>query len=322
MELFNNILSATDKILDFLDCVVVIEDFNLFYRPDVLDDRIVRRIGCDNTGSAVRFSGADINGGASFQSSGQGANSRAAAPRYADPTAGDFRPGPLSPAIDMGWSLVAPSVDMDGTARPQGSGIDVGAYELSVPSARLSVYKAGTGVGIVTSNPLGITCGTECSVTLSLETVVTLTATPVGGSTFTGWSGAGCGGTNTCTATLTADTVVTATFAPPVKDLVIVGLTISPGSVAAGDAVTVSYGSKNQGTASVTEIFAERIYLSENPTLEPGDTLLGTGPGHTSALGPNAPSAHPSGDVSERHHTGELLHPGAGRRLWRGVGGQ
>src|SRR5207245_3663496 len=43
-------------------------------------------------------------------------------------------------------------------------------------------------------------------------TVVTLTATPAAGSTFSGWSGGGCSGTGTCTVTMSAATTVTATF--------------------------------------------------------------------------------------------------------------
>jgi hypothetical protein len=42
---------------------------------------------------------------------------------------------------------------------------------------------------------------------------VVLTATPSGGSTFSGWSGAGCTGTGTCTVAMTAAASVTATFA-------------------------------------------------------------------------------------------------------------
>ena len=43
------------------------------------------------------------------------------------------------------------------------------------------------GSGVVTST--GISCGGICSAVLSKGTVVTLTATPDSGSTFTGWSG-------------------------------------------------------------------------------------------------------------------------------------
>jgi Divergent InlB B-repeat domain len=76
----------------------------------------------------------------------------------------------------------------------------------------LSVNKAGNGSGAVTSSPLGINCSPTCSATFDHGTPVVLTASPSVGSTFTGWSGGGCGGTGTCTVTMTAATSVTATF--------------------------------------------------------------------------------------------------------------
>ena len=90
----------------------------------------------------------------------------------------------------------------------------------AVPTDTLAVSKSGTGSGSVTSSPLGIDCGSTCSMSFSEGTVVTLTATPAAGSTFTGWSGGKCSGTGACQLTLGSDTTVTATFtrspAPPV----------------------------------------------------------------------------------------------------------
>jgi hypothetical protein len=53
----------------------------------------------------------------------------------------------------------------------------------------LTVVKAGTGGGTVTSSPGGISCGSDCTESYSGNTVVTLTPTPDGSSTFIGWSG-------------------------------------------------------------------------------------------------------------------------------------
>ena len=64
----------------------------------------------------------------------------------------------------------------------------------------------------MTSSPSGISCGATCSATYGSGTVVNLTATPAGGSTFTGWSGA-CTGTGSCSVTMSAAKTVTATFA-------------------------------------------------------------------------------------------------------------
>ena len=78
-------------------------------------------------------------------------------------------------------------------------------------SFTLSVAKAGTGSGTVTSSPTGINCGADCSEPYSEGTSVSLTATPDSGSTFSGWSGA-CAGTGSCALSMTANRSVTATF--------------------------------------------------------------------------------------------------------------
>ena len=80
-------------------------------------------------------------------------------------------------------------------------------------SYSLTVTKAGTGTGVVTSSPSGISCGTGCSTTFVSPTSVTLTAVPDAGSAFTGWSGSGCTGTGACTVAMTTARSVTATFA-------------------------------------------------------------------------------------------------------------
>ncbi|CAK0745986.1 hypothetical protein CCP3SC5AM1_1320001 [Gammaproteobacteria bacterium] len=77
----------------------------------------------------------------------------------------------------------------------------------------LEVTKAGTGTGKVTSNPAGITCGSDCNENYSSGTSVTLTAAAETGSSFAGWSGGGCSGTAaTCVVTMNAAKTVTATF--------------------------------------------------------------------------------------------------------------
>jgi Divergent InlB B-repeat domain len=89
----------------------------------------------------------------------------------------------------------------------------------------LTVTKAGSGTGGVTSSPSGINCGGTCVASFASPTSVTLTATPTGGSTFAGWSG-DCSGTGSCTVTMSADHSVTATFTAPI---------VSPPSVGGDD---------------------------------------------------------------------------------------
>jgi hypothetical protein len=77
----------------------------------------------------------------------------------------------------------------------------------------LTVQKAGSGFGTVTSDVGGIDCGATCAGVVDDGTQVTLAAAPDSGSSFTGWSGGGCSGTGTCQVTVGADTAVTASFA-------------------------------------------------------------------------------------------------------------
>ncbi|BAP54803.1 Na-Ca exchanger/integrin-beta4 [Thioploca ingrica] len=85
----------------------------------------------------------------------------------------------------------------------------------SIPpsTAILTVTKAGTGNGTISGN--GIHCGNTCSYTYSQGTAVTLTATPDGNSTFTGWSGTACGSTFTITTSMNC----TATFDKKIADI-------------------------------------------------------------------------------------------------------
>ena len=78
----------------------------------------------------------------------------------------------------------------------------------------LTIVKAGAGaaLGLVTSTPAGINCGTACAADFAVGASVSLRATPGPGRMFGGWTG-GCVGTRvTCTLPVNAATTVTATF--------------------------------------------------------------------------------------------------------------
>jgi len=84
------------------------------------------------------------------------------------------------------------------------------------PMFTITVIKAGSGSGTVTSSPSGIDCGGACSQSYVSGSSILLTAVPSAGSQFSGWSGA-CTGTapNSCTVTLNSNQSVTATFNIP-----------------------------------------------------------------------------------------------------------
>jgi hypothetical protein len=88
------------------------------------------------------------------------------------------------------------------------------------PLRRLDIAKAGTGRGTVTGSPPGvssdITCGTACASDAAdyIEgTTVTLTAAPDAGRVFSGWSGGGCTGAESCVVAMDAAKSVVAMFA-------------------------------------------------------------------------------------------------------------
>ena len=122
----------------------------------------------------------------------------------------------------MGWSGActgsAPTCTLSMTA-------DRNVTATFTTNPKLTVLKAGTGSGAVSSNPAGIDCAISCAqqdATYTPWASVTLTATASGGSTFAGWSEASCGVMTTCTVSLEAGRSVTATFTadpppPPVS---------------------------------------------------------------------------------------------------------
>lgn len=77
------------------------------------------------------------------------------------------------------------------------------------PAHQLTVTTVGSGT--VTSAPEAITCPTACAFTFPFGAVVKLTAKPLSGSSFAGWSG-DCAGLVDCTISMLKDRSVTATF--------------------------------------------------------------------------------------------------------------
>lgn len=84
-----------------------------------------------------------------------------------------------------------------------GSKVVIATFTSSGPFL-IKVSTGGSGVGVITSSPSGINCGsthTICTASFADNTTITLTATAFSSSTFKGWSNAGCASTGTCVIT-------------------------------------------------------------------------------------------------------------------------
>lgn len=98
------------------------------------------------------------------------------------------------------------TVDISGVTSP----FCVTTGQANITNYTLTVSKGG--MGTVNSNPIGITCGMDCSEDYASGTPVSLSAVPAMGSTFAGWSGA-CTGMSTCMVTMDGAKMVNAIFA-------------------------------------------------------------------------------------------------------------
>lgn len=127
----------------------------------------------------------------------------------------------------------------------------------------LSITKTGTGGGTVTSSIGGISCGAVCSALSAAGIPITLTAVPDPTSTFVGWSGGGCSGTQPCTINLSGDTSVFAIFAatpPSISQPPNQWVAMGPGGVSASvvtidphDPNTIYAGTNNAGVFLSTD---------------------------------------------------------------------
>jgi uncharacterized repeat protein (TIGR02543 family) len=91
-------------------------------------------------------------------------------------------------------------------------GSQVVTVSYRIQTVALDVTKSGTGTGSISSDIPGIDCGANCKANFDQGSKVTLTAKPDAGSSFTGWTGAGCSGTGDCTITMNAISSVNAEF--------------------------------------------------------------------------------------------------------------
>ena len=91
-----------------------------------------------------------------------------------------------------------------------GRGSQVGSSQS--PAVGLTVSATGRGTGAVRSSIGGLDCTSACTAQIRSGADVTLSATPDPGSSFAGWSGAGCSGAGKCTVPMDQASTVSADF--------------------------------------------------------------------------------------------------------------
>ncbi len=146
----------------------------------------------------------------------------------------------------------------------------------------LTLTKAGTGSGSVTSSPAGIDCGATCAAAFNYNTSVALTATPALGSSFSGWSGEGCSGTGTCTVTLAQARTVTATFT---KLQLALTIATNRSDVTIGDSLVISVGVTNPGLPEMADFYFGALLPDGDTVLFFTDQAFHTGQGNLSQPG-------------------------------------
>ena len=192
---------------------------------------------------------------------------------YDSGTVVTLTPTPAAGSVFAGWSGACTGTGTCQVTMSQARNVTA---TFNLQQFPLTVTKAGTGTGTVTSNPAGIDCGVTCTVLFNSGTVVTLTATPASGSVFAGWSGDCTGSGATCQVTMNQDRNVTASFALALADLVVTVLNSGSNTGVIGDSIPLSTVTvHNQGSASAAR-FRIGFYWSTDASITPSDAYSGS----------------------------------------------
>src|SRR5262249_54172297 len=175
---------------------------------------------------------------------------------YSSGTVVSLTATPVTGSTFAGWSGDADCSDGVVTISANKSctatfNLNPAGYGLTVNIAS-GLSTGGIGSGTITSSPLGINCGPDCSEIYSSGTLVSLTAIPASGSVFAGWSGdADC---LDGVVTMTANKSCAATFKLDTATLTVVrsgnGAVSSPSGINCGTACSTSYAKGTKVTLS------------------------------------------------------------------------
>jgi len=140
------------------------------------------------------------------------ANSGSASVSVFDTQTGSAVGSPLA----VGTQPIAVAINSQGTTAYVSNVAGATPTVVEVGGMRtLTILRGGSGIGSVQSNPPGINCGTQCQAQFPAGTPITLTAVPGPNSTFSGWSGPGCGFSVTLDVNRTCTASFSSTLPPP-----------------------------------------------------------------------------------------------------------
>jgi len=173
------------------------------------------------------------------------------------------------------WAmLICSAIMLVGCSGPPDAGEpDAGQPDAGIGRPRfatLTVRRDGAATGAISAAGLLPGCADACTVTVPVDTPVTLVARPDPGAVFGGWRGGCTASDTTCRVTVTADLAVTAEFDVATFPLV-VGLTGSGAGV-----ITSTPGDITCPAACATAIpYNTKLELVAKPS--PGATFVGWG---------------------------------------------
>ncbi|WP_154221922.1 hypothetical protein [Marinicella rhabdoformis] len=154
--------------------------------------------------------------------------------QFINVTGGDTRQLSSSEGVDMcqedtfAWStnrdIEYQSSPVNENTNPQGLPGEVGGLydagfdevydNIGTDEFLLTVQKEGSGTGVVISDPLGISCGSDCTEVVFNGTLVKLTATGTSNSDFISWRACPLPSGNDCFVTVTESQTIYAEFQP------------------------------------------------------------------------------------------------------------
>jgi PKD repeat protein len=180
---------------------------------------VVLRVTDDDFATATSSTTARIDPRLSIQKSGDGLGTVTSSPSgiscpgdcsetYLRGTSVTLSATPATGSVFVGWAQGCSGTG--GCAISMNDNRTVGAEFRKLFD--LNVHKAGTGLGTVTSTPVGINCGTDCVETLVSGDTITLIATPAGSSQFDAWIGCDSVAGTKCIVTMRGSRTVTASF--------------------------------------------------------------------------------------------------------------